>query len=110
MAGDESSEPLVVLTTTGSEEEASRIARALVERRLAACVNIVAGVRSVYAWRGEICDDAEMLLVSKTTRGRFEALAATIRELHSYDVPEIVALPTAAVDPAYAAWLAGSVA
>lgn len=99
------SEPIVVLTTAANGDEAARIARHLVEKKLAACVNVLPGVRSIYAWQGEVCDDAEVLLVTKTTRARFEALAAAIRELHSYDVPEIVALPTTAVDPAYAAWL-----
>ncbi len=101
--------PIVVLTTAGSDEEAQRIARALIERKLAACVNVVPGVRSIYAWQGEICDDMEFLLISKTTPARFEALAAAIRELHAYEVPEIVALPTHAVDPAYATWLGEAV-
>ncbi len=108
--GDTSqSEPIVVLMTAGNDDEAARIARGLVERRLAACVNVVPGVRSIYAWQGEICDDGEILLIAKTVRSRFDALAATVRELHSYDVPEIVALPTAAVDSAYAAWLGEAV-
>lgn len=109
MASNETNDALVVLTTAGSETEASNIARALVERKLAACVNLIPGVRSIYAWQGEICDDPEILLISKTTRGRFDALAAAIRELHSYDVPEIIALPTSEVDDAYAAWLTDAV-
>lgn len=98
-------ETLVVLTTAESLEEGAHIAKTLVERKLAACVNVVPGVRSIYSWKGEICDDAEVLLVSKTNRARFEDLATAIRDLHSYDVPEIIALPPHAVDPAYAAWL-----
>jgi periplasmic divalent cation tolerance protein len=107
--GTQSEDVLVVLTTSGSEGEGRAIARALVERKLAACVNLLPGVRSIYVWKGEVCDDAEVLLVSKTTRARFPALAEAIRELHSYDVPEIVALPAADVDPAYAAWLTDAV-
>jgi len=104
-AGDET---LVVLTTVGSTDEAARIARELVERRLAACVNVLPGVRSIYRWQGKVEDEAEVLMLTKTTRDRFEALAAAIRELHSYDVPEIVALPAAAVEAHYGAWLAGA--
>ncbi|MDG2307389.1 MAG: divalent-cation tolerance protein CutA [Candidatus Binatia bacterium] len=109
MLSNETNDAVVVLTTAGSEAEASNIARALVERKLAACVNLVPGVRSIYAWQGEICDDSEVLLVSKTTRARFDALAAAIRELHSYNVPEIVALSASEVDDAYAAWLTEAV-
>ena len=105
----DSNDVLVVLTTVGSVDEASSIARHLVERKLAACVNIVPGIRSIYAWQGEICDDGELLLVTKTTRGRFDALSAAIRATHSYDVPEIVAVPADAVDPAYATWLRDAV-
>lgn len=100
---------LVVLTTVGSADEASSIARHLVERKLAACVNIIPAIRSIYAWQGEICDAGEILLVTKTTRGRFDALSTAIRDTHSYDVPEIVAVAADAVDPAYAAWLRDAV-
>ena len=109
MSRAESEKPIVVLTTAGSDEEAERLARGLLERRLAACVNVVPAVRSFYTWKGETCDDREILLVSKTTAGRYDALAEAIRELHSYDVPEIVALPTHAVDEAYARWLGDAV-
>lgn len=101
--------PIVVLTTVADGDEATRIAKHVVERKLAACVNILPGVRSVYSWKGEICDDGEVLLITKTTDARFEALADAIRETHSYDVPEIVALPTHRVDAAYAAWLGDAV-
>lgn len=103
------SEPIVVLQTAGNADEAGRIARHIVEQKLAACVNIVPGVRSVYAWQGEICDDQEFLLITKTTRARFEELADAIRGLHSYDVPEILALPTHAVCPTYGQWLGEAV-
>ncbi|MGH7804266.1 MAG: divalent-cation tolerance protein CutA, partial [Candidatus Binatia bacterium] len=85
-------EALVVLMTAGSVEEAARIARALVEERLAACVNLVPGIRSIYRWQGAIADDAEVLLVAKTRRASLDALERRVRELHSYEVPEVLAL------------------
>ncbi len=110
MPPEESDDTLVVLTTAGSDEEGRALARILVEAHLAACVNVIPGVRSIYRWEGSVCDEGEVLLVSKTTRARFDALAAAIRKHHSYDVPEIVALPAAAVDPIYAQWLRDMVA
>jgi periplasmic divalent cation tolerance protein len=100
---------LVVLTTVGSKEEATRIAHGLVERRLAACVNVLPQVRSIFRWQGAVQEEDEHLLLTKTTAERFAAVSACIRELHSYDVPEIVALPAAAVEEAYAAWVRDSV-
>jgi periplasmic divalent cation tolerance protein len=82
----------LVLTTADSAELADRLARALVERRLAACVNIVEPVRSVYRWKGEIVSDEERLLLIKTRVDRLEPVRKAIRELHSYDVPEVLAL------------------
>lgn len=101
--------PLVVLTTAGSPEEADRLARELVGRRLAACVNIVPGVRSIYRWEGEVREDGELLLVIKTRAEELEALRAAVRELHSYDLPEILALPVAGGDRAYLDWIEASV-
>jgi periplasmic divalent cation tolerance protein len=95
----------LVLSTVGTEDEASRIAQALVERRLAACVNVVPGVRSTYRWQGAVRTDTEWLLVAKTRRDRFEELRVAIRELHSYEVPEIVMLDIADGDAAYLAWI-----
>jgi len=95
----------VVLSTAGSEEEASRLARALVERRVAACVSIVPGVRSIYRWSGAIHDASEWLLVIKTRRDRFPALATALRELHAYEQPEIVLLDIADGDAAYLRWI-----
>jgi periplasmic divalent cation tolerance protein len=100
----------VVFCTVGSEAEASRIARSLVERRLAACVNVVAGVNSTYRWQGAVRTDAEWLLVVKTRRDRFDEVRAAIRELHSYEVPEIVMLDIADGDAAYLAWIDASLA
>jgi periplasmic divalent cation tolerance protein len=98
----------VVLSTVGTEAEASRIASALVERRLAACVNVVSGVGSTYRWRGAIQTDREWLLVIKTRRDRFEAVRAAIRELHTYEVPEIVMLDITDGDAAYLGWIDAS--
>ena len=96
----------VVLLTCATEEEASRIARALVEQRLAACVNIVdAPVRSVYRWKGRVERAEEHLLLVKTKRGRLKALEAAVKRLHSYQVPEIIAMPIAEGSRTYLAWL-----
>jgi periplasmic divalent cation tolerance protein len=98
---------IVVLSTTGSDEVAQRIARALVETGDAACVNIIPGIRSIYRWQGKICEDGEWLLVIKTVASRFEAVRTRIRELHTYQLPEIVCFDIDRVDPDYLAWLAG---
>ena len=96
---------LAVLITAGSAEEAQTVARGLVERRLAACVNIVPAIRSIYHWDGAIQDDAEVLLIAKTTRARYDALEAAVKELHSYDTPEVLVLDVSGGDPDYLAWL-----
>jgi periplasmic divalent cation tolerance protein len=96
----------LVLTTADSEELADRIARTLVERRLAACVNVVGPVHSVYRWKGEIVSDQERMLVIKTSAGRFPEVRETIRELHSYDVPEVLAIAIDEGDRPYLDWLA----
>jgi periplasmic divalent cation tolerance protein len=95
----------VVLMTAPSAEVAADMARALVGEGLAACVNIVPGVRSIYRWQGELCDDAEVLCVIKTRADRFEALRARIVALHPNEVAEIIALPVAAGNPPYLAWI-----
>jgi len=96
---------LIVLCTCPDEEVAGRIAETLVAERLAACVNQVAGVRSTYLWLGEIAHDAETLLLIKTTDGRFGALAARLRELHPYELPEVVAIPVSRGLPEYLQWV-----
>lgn len=106
----EEEDAIVVLVTAGSHDEAAKIARSVVEERLAACVNIVPGLRSIYRWKGQVADDAEWLLVMKTSRARFAALEARVRELHSYEVPEVIALDVAAGSRPYLDWLLGSVA
>jgi len=95
----------VVLVTVGNREEAEKIASSLVSERLAACCNLIGGVDSTYRWQGAICRDEEVLLVIKTRRERFEALCARVAELHSYEVPEIVALPVVAGHRPYLNWV-----
>lgn len=103
------SEHLQVLTTAGSEEEAGRIASLLVERRLAACVQVVGPIVSRYRWRGAIEEEQEWQCLAKTTGGAYEAVEAAIREIHSYDEPEIVATPIVAGSPGYLEWVSQSV-
>lgn len=96
---------LVVLVMCGSVKEGRRIARSLVEARLAACGNIEVPVRSIYRWKGEIETAREYLLLLKTSRRRFAAMEQMIKRLHSYDVPEIIALPVAVGSPGYLRWI-----
>jgi periplasmic divalent cation tolerance protein len=103
------SERLLVLTTVARAEDAERIAEELVGRRLAACVNVLPGVRSIYRWKGALERDEERLLVVKTRADRFEALRETLLTLHPYEVPEVVAVPIEAGSPAYLRWLDESV-
>jgi periplasmic divalent cation tolerance protein len=99
------SEPLVVLMTAGSQEEAEQIARALVVEMLAACVNVIPGVTSIYQWQGEIQQDQEWLLVAKSRRDVLNDLVRRVQALHSYDLPEIIALPLVGGSEAYLRWL-----
>ncbi len=99
---------VVVLVTCGTSDEAERIAKALVEKRLAACVNNT-GVRSIYRWEGKVQDGHEHLLIIKTSRERFAALRAEIEGLHSYTVPEIIALPIVEGADPYLNWIEESV-
>lgn len=94
----------VVLVTASSEAEAERIANALVEAKLAACVNFLP-IRSVYTWKGEVCRDEEWQLVIKTCLRHFSDLEAKIRSLHSYETPEIIALPIVAGSQPYLQWI-----
>lgn len=97
---------LLVITNCPDEASANRIALAVVEARLAACVNLLPRVQSVYHWQGAVESASEVPLLIKTTAARYDALQAAIRDLHPYDVPEIIALPIAAGLPAYLDWLA----
>jgi len=96
---------VVVLVTCGSEEEASKIAHALVDERLAACANIISPIRSIYRWQGKILDEREWLLVVKTQETRFQDLEKRVKSLHSYQVPEIISLPILAGSLSYLNWL-----
>lgn len=100
---------MVVLTTCGGDEDADRLARLLVERRLAACVNAVGGVVSTYRWRGEVQRDRETLLIIKTTAAQFGALEEALRTESKYELPEVIALPVGAGSAAYLDWLGESV-
>jgi len=94
-----------VLTTAGSEAEAGRIAALLVERRLAACVQVVGPIASRYRWQGEVEEEREWQCLAKTARAAYEAVEAAIREVHSYDQPEIIATPVVAGSAGYLAWI-----
>jgi len=97
--------PVVVLSAVGAPPDAERIARALVEERLAACVNVVPGVVSIYRWKGKVEQEAELLLVIKTLAPRVEALKARLLELHPYELPEVVVLPIGGGHAPYLAWI-----
>jgi periplasmic divalent cation tolerance protein len=98
-------EAVVVLTTVGAGFDAVRLARALVERGLASCVNVLPGVTSVYRWEGQIKSDAEQQLIIKTTSERVETLQSALAELHPYDVPEFLVLPISRVSESYLKFL-----
>lgn len=100
----------VALVTAPDKGTASSLARTVVEERLAACVNLLDGATSVYRWEGRVEEDAEVLMICKTTPESLGALAARILELHPYDTPEFVVLNPEWVEPRYAAWLAGAAA
>lgn len=96
---------LVVLSTVASAEDGDRLARALVERQLAACVSVVPGLVSTYRWEGEVRRDDERLLVIKTRADRYDELRTALVEMHPYEVPEVLALSVAAGHGPYLAWL-----
>lgn len=100
---------IVVLSTAGSREEACRIAQALVERKLAACVNVTGPIRSVYRWKGTVEGAEEFLLLIKTTRAAFPRVREAIKELHSYELPECIALAVEDGSEPYLSWLAENV-
>jgi periplasmic divalent cation tolerance protein len=102
-------EAVLVLTTSGNESEARKIANALVERRLAACVNFVPRIQSVYRWRGKVETAEEFLLIIKTTKGRAAEVQFMIKELHSYDLPECIVTSIEGGSAEYLDWIADSV-
>jgi periplasmic divalent cation tolerance protein len=96
---------IIVLVTCGSEEEAVKIAHSLVEERVAACINLISPVRSIYRWEGKIWDEREWILIIKTQKKRFEELEKKVKSLHSYSVPEIIGLPVVEGAPSYLKWV-----
>ncbi len=96
---------IVVFITAPSESLAVTIARSLVEARLAACANIIKDIRSIYTWQGKVEDDTETLMIVKTRQELFDKLKSKVKELHSYDLPEIIALPIIAGSDGYLKWL-----
>jgi periplasmic divalent cation tolerance protein len=101
----EKTEAIVVFITAATREEAERLAEILATQRLAACVQILPEIVSIYLWQGKIERSAEILILAKTTIDKFAELEKTVRENHSYEVPEIVAIPAAAVSAPYLKWL-----
>ncbi len=99
---------LVIVTTVGTEEEANQLAEELVSRRHSACVNIIPVHRSVYRWQGKVCDDSEFLLVIKTLGEEYEAVESAIRELHSYELPEILAFNVSRGESRFLEWIAAA--
>jgi periplasmic divalent cation tolerance protein len=100
---------LVVLVTTSGKDEAAAIADALVSEHLAACVNIIDGIESVYRWEGKVARDREALMVIKTTSERYDAVERRVKQLHSYSTPEVIAIKIGRGSPEYLAWLLESV-
>lgn len=104
MAG-ETNDQIVVLMTAPNADEATRIADMLVERKLAACVQLLPAMTSIYVWKGEVQRESEILLLAKSTRAKFDELEAAVRAIHSYETPEIIALPIVAGSESYLSWL-----
>jgi periplasmic divalent cation tolerance protein len=96
---------MAVFVTCGSEEEALKIARALVDEKLAACANLVSPIRSIYRWEGKVWDEKEWLLILKSQRGKYQELEERVKALHSYSVPEIIALPITEGSSSYLRWI-----
>ncbi len=99
------SKHMVVFITAPSEEEGAKLARALVEERLCACVNIMPKVRSIYRWEGEICDEPEVMMIAKTATTMAASIVKRVKELHSYDLPEIICLPVVTGSGEYLDWI-----
>lgn len=98
-----------MVTTVGDEEQGNLIAREVIARRQAACVNMIQGVKSFYRWKGKICRDGEYMLVIKTMAEEYESVTATIHELHDYELPEILAFKIDRGEPRFLEWLGQSV-
>lgn len=102
-------EVLVVFSTFPSGDKAAEVGRVLVEEQLAACVNIVPAIRSIYRWQGAVQEDAEVLAIIKTARHQFDAMTNRLTKLHPYELPEVIAMPLATGYGPYLAWVVGSV-
>ncbi len=102
-------EHVAVFITAPDEDTAADIARVLVGDGLAACVNIVRNIRSIYKWQGKMEDESEVLMIAKTSRDRFDALAGTVKDMHPYDVPEIISVPITQGSDQYIEWLSKAV-
>ncbi|MCX5723077.1 MAG: divalent-cation tolerance protein CutA [Nitrospirae bacterium] len=96
---------LVILVTAANQEEAIKIARAMVETKLAACANILPAIQSVYRWKGKIVKEREVFILLKSTKSRYPALEQAIKAMHSYEIPEIIALPITSGLPQYLGWI-----
>ncbi len=96
---------IVVITTVGTEEQANLLAEELVARRIATCVNILPVHRSVYRWQGKICEDSEFLLAIKSEKGEYEAIEEAIRELHEYDLPEVLCFHVSGGEERFLQWI-----
>ena len=100
------SDSIVIFVTSGSSKEALKIGKTLVEDELVACANIIPQVRSIFHWKGEICDESEILLIMKSKAALFEKIVERVIELHSYEVPEIISLPILSGSKDYLHWIA----
>ena len=96
---------IIIYVTTGSINEAKKIGRVLVEEKLVACSNIISPIRSIYSWQGKICEDKEALMIMKTKKKLFKKIVERVEILHSYDVPEIIAMPILEGSSKYLSWL-----
>ncbi|MDT8316566.1 MAG: divalent-cation tolerance protein CutA [bacterium] len=96
---------MLVFMTAPNEEEGAKLGRALVEERLCACVNIMPKVRSIYRWEGEICDEPEVMMIAKSSSSMAPSIVKRVKELHSYDCPEIICLPVATGSGEYLDWI-----
>jgi len=104
----QTADPIVVLMTAASVEEATKIADTLVHNKLAACVQVLPEMQSIYLWKGQVEREREVLMIAKTTSEKFEGLQNQVRAIHSYETPEIVALPVIAGSADYLKWLTSS--
>lgn len=100
----------LVMTSVGTEQQAVEISEELISRRLATCINIVPCLRSIYRWKGKVCEDTEYLLLIKTPERLFDDVSAAIREFHSYELPEILAVPVSAAEGNFHQWVLQMVA